>query len=223
MFVRPETIDRLTREQPSNKTFFSPRTMFASQTIWRLPYSFLLLFLSPVRFPSTNRAECESRIHRRAPRKWRIILPSQLISPNTISRMQRERHLRLNLPLNANGLSSPRSKYNTWIHRVEIIIFIVRLFQKFMLRHKRCYMTCHRCYQLSYDYRPFFTISRVLLCSVIVFYWAIFMRELSMKDYSLLCASRCLLSSWNRGTRHENGDTPSLSSHLDDTSDIPIA
>lgn len=121
MFVRPETIDRPTHEQPSNKTFFSLcdvciRNCLAS-TIF-----LSIVILIPVRFSSTDRTECEC-IHRRAAARGELFC-HQLISSNMTSRCNK-RHLHPNLLLNASSLSSPHSKYLR-IYCVEIIIFIAR-------------------------------------------------------------------------------------------------
>lgn len=97
--------------------------MFASQTIWRLPTIFLFtVILILVRFPSTDRAKCKP--YSPASRERRIILPSTYFSKHDLS-MQRERHLRLNLPLNTNSLS--RVPRNIILEYVKII-FIVSLF-----------------------------------------------------------------------------------------------
>lgn len=64
MFVRPETIDRPTHERPSNKTFFSLCDVCITNCLASTIF-FSIVILIPVRFPSTDRTECE-RIHQQA-------------------------------------------------------------------------------------------------------------------------------------------------------------
>lgn len=61
------------------------RAMFASQTIWRLPYSFLLLFFSPYVFPRQRGSWPSAKLYSPVSHERRIILPSTYFYKHDLS------------------------------------------------------------------------------------------------------------------------------------------
>lgn len=194
MFVRPETIDRLTRERPSNKTFFSPRDVCITNYLASTIFLFTVILI-PVS------GSCRVRtVFTGEPREanyFAINLFLQTRPPPDATRGGI--YVWIYLWMLERFIESPRSRYNTWVHRMEIIIFITRpLFyntqRNLWLVINDYAMTRHRCYRLSYDYWPFFTrFERSSYAQQPFSVGQYLLRELSTNDYGLLCVPRCFI------------------------------
>lgn len=122
MFVRPETIDRPTHERPSNKTFFSLCDVCITNCLASTIFlSIVILIL--VRFPSTDRTECE-RIHQRELREVNYFAINLFLQTRPLDATRGAFTSKFTFEC-ASDLSSPHSK-SLRIHCVEIIIFIAR-------------------------------------------------------------------------------------------------
>jgi len=120
LFGQKRSIDRLTSGPQIKHSFLC--AMFASQTVWHLPYSFPLLFLSQCAFRQRVVRSLSIFASKAAARGE--LFCHQLISSNMTSRCNK--HFCSNFPLNVSNLSSFHSKYLR-IHCVKII-FIARIF-----------------------------------------------------------------------------------------------
>jgi len=158
------SIDRLASGPQIKRSFL--RAMFASQTIWRLPTIFLftVILICALSFNGS----CKMRaVFTGEPRKTNYFAINLFLQTRSLDATREVFTSEFTCECE-QFIESPRSKYNTWVHR-EIIIFIVRLFIYNTQRNLCLLINDATWHVVVIDYWSFFIISRILSCSAIVF------------------------------------------------------